>query len=140
MIYRIEFFGRKRKTTEQPLRLGFELHNYRVSFNINIPHFFRFALYSHPPKRLEMPDSYGIEHIYDFRIKNIFRTGFDSYKGEFALLFPILKFWIQCDFMSNNFRQFGRFSFLILLLKLKWNELTFRFGVLGFRFSFRIGR
>lgn len=121
-----------------PFRVGLELHNYKSSFNLNIPYLIRFAVYSNKQNPIENKNAYGIQHITDYRAGTFFRTGFDSYKGEFAILLPFLKLWFQCDFLSNNFRQFGRFSILVFLLKLKWKELTFRIGLLGFRFSLRL--
>lgn len=127
-----------------PLRLGFELHNDKVYTNLNIPFVIRYVFKRSGLQILTsktVPTSknaYGIQHITDYRAGTFFRTGFDSYKGEFAILLPFLKLWFQCDYLSNNFRQFGRFSILVFLLKLKWNELTFRIGLLGFRFSLRL--
>lgn len=123
-----------------PFRAGLELHNHKASVNLNIPYILRCALYSNR-SGLQIPtnkNSYGAEHIYNLRIGKFFRTGFDSYKGEFAILLPLLKLWFQCDYLSNEFRQFGKFSIFIFLLKIKWNELTFRIGLLGFRFSLRL--
>ncbi len=145
-VYHLSLFEKRRATAEMPLRLGFELHNDKVYTNLNIPFFIRYVLKC-TRSGLQIPTSktiptnknaYGIQHITDFRIGTFFRTGFDSYKGEFAILLPFLKLWFQCDFLSNNFRQFRRFSILVFLLKIKWNELTFRIGVLGFRFSLRV--
>lgn len=137
-VYHLSLFEKRRATAEMPLRLGFELNNDKVYANLNIPFVIRYVARASSIKSTENKNAYGIQHITDLRIGRFFRTGFDSYKGEFAILLPFLKLWFQCDFLCNNFRQFGRFSILIFLLKIKWNELTFRIGLLGFRFSLRI--
>ena len=137
-VYHLSLFEKRRATAEMPLRLGFELHNDKVYANLNIPFVIRYVARASFIKSTENKNVYGIQHITDFRIGTFFRTGFDSYKGEFAILLPFLRLWFQCDFFSNNFRQYGRFSIFIFLLKLKWNELTFRVGLLGFRFSMRL--
>ncbi len=136
-VYHLTLFEKRRATAEMPLRLGFELHNDKVYANLNIPFVIRYVARASSIKSTKNKNSCGIQHITDFKIGRFFRIGFDSYKGEFAILFPFLKLWFQCDFLSNNFRQFGRFSILIFLLKIKWNEFTFRIGLLGFRFSMR---
>jgi hypothetical protein len=137
-VYHLSLFEKRKATAEMPLRLGFELHSDKVYTNLNIPFIIRFVARASSIKSTENKNAYGIQHITDYRAGTFFRTGFDSYKGEFAILLPFLKLWFQCDFLSNNFRQFGRFSILVFLLKIKWNELTFRIGVLGFRFSLRL--
>ena len=137
-VYHFNLFERRKKTSEMPFRIGFELHSHKSSANINIPFLVRFAAYSASPKNSVTKNSYGIQHISDFRIGGYFRTGWDDYKGEFAILLPLLRIWFQCDYLSNDFRQYRKFSILVFLLKIKWNELTFRAALLGFRFSFRI--
>lgn len=139
-VHHLSLFEKRRATAEMPLRLGFELHTDKVYANLNIPFIIRYVARVASIKRTDNKNAYGIQHITDFRIGTFFRTGFDSYKGEFAILFPFLKLWFQCDYLSNNFRQFRRFSILVFLLKIKWNELTFRIGLLGFRFSLRLAR
>ncbi len=137
-VYHLSLFEKRRTNAEMPLRLGFELHNDNIYSNLNIPFIIRFVARASSIKSTENKNAYGIQHITDFRAARFFRIGFDSYKGEFAILLPYLKLWFQCDFLSNNFRQFGRFCIILFLLKFKWNELTFRIGVLGFRFSLRL--
>ena len=137
-VYHLSLFEKRRTTAEMPLRLGVELHNYKIYTNLNIPFFIRYVVRVSSLKSTEEKNAYGIQHISDFRLGNFLRTGFDAYKGEFAILFPFLRLWFQCDYLSNNFRQFGRFSIFIFLLKIKWNEITFRIGLLGFRFSLRL--
>jgi len=136
-VYHFSLFEKRRKTSELPFRLGAELHNYKTSVNLNLPFLVRLAAYSGFAEAVNKK-AYGIEHICDRRLGNWFRTGFDRYKGEFAILLPFLKIWFQCDYLSNNFSQFNRFSIFVFLLKIKWTELTFRIGLIGFRFSFRI--
>lgn len=138
MVYHFRLFEKRKKTAEMPFRIGFALYNDKVSANLNIPFVLRLAAYYHPEIITEERNYYGIEHIRDFRIGKFFRTGFDTYKGIFAILFPVLRIWFQCDYFNNDFRQFGKFSLLIFLLKIKWNEFTFRIGIAGFRFSLRI--
>lgn len=118
-VYHLSLFEKRRATAEMPLRLGFELHNDKVYTNFNIPFVIRFVARASSIKSTENKNAYGIQHITDYRAGTFFRTGFDSYKGEFAILLPFLKLWFQCDYLSNNFRQFGRFSILVFLLKLK---------------------
>ncbi len=137
-VYHLSLFEKRRSTAEMPFRLGFELHNYKIYTNLNIPFIIRYVVRVSSFKSTEDKNAYGIQHINDLRLGRHFRTGFDSYKGEFAILLPFLKVWFQCDYLSNNFTQFGRFSIFVFLLKIKWNELTFRIGLLGFRFSFRL--
>lgn len=139
IVYHLSLFEKRRSTAEMPFRLGFELHNYKIYTNLNIPFVIRYVVRVASLKSTEVKNAYGIQHIYDFRVGKILRAGYDSYNGEFAILLPFLRLWFRCDYLSNDFRQFRRFSVLVFLLKIKWNELTFRTGLLGLRFSLRIG-
>ena len=90
-VYHLTLFEKRRATAEIPLRLGFELHNDKVYANLNIPFIIRYVARVSSIKSTENKNAYGIQHIADFRLGKYFRTGFDSYKGEFAILLPFLK-------------------------------------------------
>ena len=131
-LYHFSPFEKRRETAEMPFRLGFELHSYKIYANLNIPLLIRCVARVSSIKSTQNKNIYGIHHITGFRIGKFFRTGFDTYKGEFAILLPLIKLWFQCDYLSNEFRQFGKFSIVIFLLKIKCNEFTFRIGLFGF--------
>ena len=142
IIRYLRFFESK-KQWEHNLRFHFRVANFRADLIMNLPYLVRgiyilkdYAWFTSKSQH-DTRNEYGPQHIYDVKTSWL-RFGYDAYMGEVAVLFPLLKLWLDCDFLSNRFRQFGRFTLFNIFAKISLYEVLFKLKIAGIGIGFHL--
>ena len=124
---------------EKALRFGISIGTGRLSFNLAIPYLLLVAFYKHmEPKNPKDRTFKNRKDVKQWKISEKIRLGFDRFVGEAALLFPVFKCWIYCEWLGISGRHYKRFSLFTTLFKLSKYELMFQLKITGCGFGIHI--